>query len=70
MVLNVILDQSTEGLEVSLSTKKYLKIAKTTSATASRDIKSLVSLGCITQIEGTSGRNVRYKLVLKDISNI
>ena len=64
LVLNTILDQSTGALEVSLSTKKYLNIAKTTSATASRDIKSLVSLGCIRQVEGTGGRNIRYELVL------
>jgi len=41
-----------------------MKIARTTSATASRDIKGLLTLGCIEQVEGTSGRNVRYVVIL------
>ncbi len=59
-VLNTILDKGIENFENGLSTKKYMKIAQTTSATASRDIKGLVMSGCIKQVEGTSGRNVRY----------
>lgn len=46
-----------------LSTKKYISIAKTSKASASRDIKNLVALGCIEQIPDTKGRNVRYKIV-------
>lgn len=64
-VLNTILDKGLENFEDGLSTKKYKKIANTTSATASRDIKSLLMLGCIEKVAGTNGRNVRYKVLLK-----
>jgi len=63
-VLNTILDKGVENFEGGLSTKKYIKIANTTSATASRDIKSLLLLGCIRQVEGMSGRNVRYEVLV------
>ncbi len=63
-VLNAILDKGIKNFEGGLSTKKYKKIASTTSATASRDIKGLVLLGCIKQIDGASGRNVRYEVLL------
>ena len=63
-VLNTILDKGIKNFEGGLSTKKYIKIANTTSATASRDIKSLVLLGCIRQIDDTSGRNVRYTILI------
>lgn len=46
-----------------LSTKKYISIAKTSKATASRDIKELVSCGCIRQIPNTKGRNVKYEIL-------
>lgn len=63
-VLNIILDQGLVHIENGLSTKKYIKMAKTTSATASRDIKGLLQLGCIKQVEGTKGRNIRYTVVI------
>jgi len=63
-VLNVILDKGVKNFEGGLSTKKYIKIANTTSATASRDIKGLLLLGCIRQVEGTAGRGVRYEVLL------
>ena len=59
-VLNSILDRGVEHAQSGLTTKKYMKIAQTTSATASRDIKGLLELECIEQVEGTSGRSVRY----------
>jgi len=62
-VLNALLDKDIE----SLSTKRYTKIAQISSATASRDIKELVSLGCIKQVEGSAGRSVRYEVVLLDM---
>jgi Fic family protein len=61
-VLNKILDVGVDNFQGDLSKKKYIKIADTTSSTASRDISELLSLGCIEQIEGTQGRNVRYKV--------
>jgi len=67
-VLNKILDMGVENFEGDLSKKKYIKIAGTTPATASRDIAELLRLGCIEQVEGMDGRNVRYRVVL-DILN-
>ena len=63
-VLNSILDRGVEHIQSGLTTKKYMKIAQTTSATASRDIKGLLELGCIEQVEGTSGRSVRYVVLV------
>ena len=41
---------------------KYVKIADTTPAAASRDILYLLEKNCIKQIEGTKGRNIRYSV--------
>lgn len=62
-VLNRILDMGAENFQGSLSKKKYMTITDTTSTTASRDITQLLEIGCIRQIEGTNGRNVRYEIV-------
>ena len=59
-VLNKILDMGVDNFQGDLSKKKYVKIADTTSTTASRDIKELLKLGCIEQVEGTVGKNTRY----------
>jgi Fic family protein len=64
-VLNKILDIGVENFKGDLSKKKYITIAATTSTTASRDIAELVKLGCIKQVEGTSGRGVRYVVLVK-----
>ena len=61
-VLNKILDIGKDNFQGDLSKKKYMIIADTTSSTASRDIAQLVELGCLKQIEGASGRNVRYTI--------
>ena len=66
-VLNSILDRGVNHVQSGLTAKKYMKIAQTTSATASRDIKSLLELGCIEQVEGTSGRSVRYVVLCKEL---
>ena len=65
-VLNFILDIGVENFKGNLSKKKYMSIADTTSTTASRDIVELLESGCIRQIEGTSGRNVSYEIVLEE----
>lgn len=36
---------------------------KTSLATAKRDIQELISLGCLNQIQGTQGRNIKYEIV-------
>ena len=51
-----------ENFEGGISTKKYISLTKVSKATAVRDISYLLELGCIQQIEGSSGRNIRYKL--------
>ncbi len=63
-VLNIILDKGVGDFKAGLSTKRYRKIANTTSATASRDIKGLLLLGCIRQVEGSGGRNIHYEVVI------
>ncbi len=63
-VLNRILDIGMENFEGGLSTKKYMSLTKVSKATAVRDIAQLVELGCIEQIEGSSGRNIRYLIKL------
>lgn len=62
-VLSKIL--SKESFQGGLSTKKYISIAKTSKASASRDIKELLAHNCIKQIPNTNGRNVRYEVVLQ-----
>ncbi len=63
-VLNKLLDAGVDGFEGGLSTKKYISIAKTSTATAKRDIAYMVSKNLIKQVEGTAGRNVRYVVLL------
>lgn len=64
--LNKILDMGAENFQGDLSKKKYITIADASSTTASRDITQLIEIGCIRQIEGTSGRNVRYEIVIRN----
>lgn len=61
-VINKILDMGSENFEGGISTKKYISLTKVSKATAVRDISQLVEFGCIEQMEGSSGRNTRYKL--------
>ena len=51
-VLNRLLDAGVDGFEGGLSTKKYISIAKTSPATAKRDIADLLSKNLISQVEG------------------
>jgi len=61
-VINKILDMGSENFEGGISTKKYISLTKVSKATAVRDIQQLVEFGCIKQIGGSSGRNIRYRL--------
>ncbi len=72
-VINKILDIGSENFKGGISTKKYISLTKVSKATAVRDISQLVEFGCIEQMEGSSGRNTRYKLQMvtqKDESEI
>lgn len=62
-MLNKILDMGSENFEGDLNTKKYINLTKVSKATAVRDITQLIEFGCIEQIEETSGRNVKYRVV-------
>jgi Fic family protein len=61
-VLNKILDMGNENFEGGISTKKYIAITKVSKATAVRDITALLEFGCIKQIDGSAGRNIRYEV--------
>ena len=63
-VINKILDMGRENFAGGLSKKKYTIIANTTTATASRDIAELIEKQCIKQVEGTTGKNTRYEIMI------
>ena len=64
-VLAKIFDKGAENFLGGINTKKYMAIAKTSRATAVRDLNQLLEYGCIRHIAETAGRNVRYELVIK-----
>ncbi|MCH9740126.1 MAG: DUF4172 domain-containing protein [Epsilonproteobacteria bacterium] len=61
-VLGKVLEKG--DFEGGINTKKYISMTKTSRATAVRDINELLEYGCIVQIEGSLGRNVRYEVKL------
>jgi len=63
-VINKILDKGIENFQGGLNKRKYVAISKATSATASRDIVSLLEKGCIVQTKGSSGRGTSYTIKL------
>ena len=63
-VLNKILDKGIENYAGGLNKRKYIAVAKASSTTASRDLADLVVKGCIKQIEGTTGRNTSYTIII------
>ncbi len=61
-VLNKMFDHGAEEFEGGMTTRKYVSIAKTTRATATRDLKELVELDIMSQ-QG-DGRSTHYILKL------
>lgn len=59
-VLNKILDLGSKNFEGGLTKKKYVAIAKTSTTTATTDLKQLLDWGCIKQTPGTKGRGTSY----------
>lgn len=59
-VLNKILDLGSKNFEGGLTKKKYVAIAKTSTTTATTDLKQLLDWGCIKQTHGTKGRGTSY----------
>lgn len=60
-VVNLLLNAGIDGFEGGLTTRKYVSIAKTSRATAFREIADLVDKGLLTQ-NLTKGRNTSYDL--------
>ncbi len=63
-VMNKILDMGRENFKGGLSKRKYIIIADTTPATASRDISELIEKKCIKKVDGTAGKNTRYEVII------
>ena len=61
-VIHKILNIGTENFEGGLSTKKYAKMVGTSTPTAKRDISLLIEYGLLEQVEGSAGRNTRYRI--------
>jgi Fic family protein len=59
-VINKMLDAGKDGFEGGMSAKKYISVAKTTKATATRDLQELVALGILRQ--NLAGRSTNYEL--------
>ncbi|MDR0618981.1 MAG: Fic family protein [Bacteroidales bacterium] len=62
-VINKMLNAGKNGFEGGMTAKKYISIAKTTNATATRDLQKLVEIGVLKQ--NHAGRNTNYQLALK-----
>jgi len=60
-VINRMLENGTQGFEGGMTAKKYMTIAKTSKASATRDLQHLCEIGVFQQIG--AGRSVRYELV-------
>ena len=61
-VLSKLLEFNEGEFQGGLTTKKYVAMTKASLATAKRDIQELVKYGCLYQIEGSKGRNVKYDI--------
>ena len=57
-----MLDEGADGFEGGMSAQKYTSIAKTSKATATRDLQQLVEMGVFEPVGG--GRSTRYRLLL------
>lgn len=60
-VLNRLLDAGPGGFEGGINARKYESLAKTTKATATRDLTDLVEAGCLIHIGG-GGRSTSYDI--------
>jgi len=62
-VIRKLLDAGEDGFEGDLTNKKYRAITKTSAATANRHIKDLLDKKILREVEGHSGRSVRYSIL-------
>jgi len=65
IILNKLLDIGEEIFIGGINTRKYASMTKTSTATASRELKNLVEKKCLVQNEGTAGRNISYKIFIQ-----
>ncbi len=63
-VMNALIETEPDGWEGGLSNANYRSIAKTSKATAARDLADLVERGLLAQ-SAAGGRSTRYRLGLK-----
>jgi Fic family protein len=61
-VIDRMLQEGPQGFVGGMSAKKYMIIAKTSKATATRDLQDLVQLGVFLPVG--SGRSARYEINL------
>lgn len=61
-VLNRLLDAGPSGFEGGMNTRKYMSLAKTSRATAYRELSDLVAKGCL-RPSGKGGRSSAYEIV-------
>ena len=60
--INKMLDAGKDGFEGGMTAKKYISIARTTKATATRDLQELVENGIL--LQNLAGRSTNYILNL------
>ena len=58
-----MIDNGIKGFKGGMTAKKYISIAKTSKATATRDLQDMVEKQCLSAIG--AGRGVHYDLNLK-----
>ena len=57
-----MLEEGDQGFEGGMNARKYVSLAKTSKATATRDLQDLVAKGIFKPIGGR--RSVRYKVII------
>ena len=67
-VIKRMFDAGPSGFEGGMSAKKYMRIADTTKATATRDLQQLVAMKVLKK--SGEGRSVRYELAHLNQTNI
>ena len=63
-VINRMLDEGTEGFEGGMNARNYVRIAKTSKATATRDLQYLMEIGAFKRLGEAGGRSTRYQVNL------
>ena len=59
-----MLEFGPDGFEGGMNARKYISIAKTTKATATRDLQNLLEVGAFVHLGTAGGRSTRYRVNL------